>query len=55
MREKHPVGTKLVVWGKVTSREGGNPFIYAHPHRPYRVVTDEEAAAFIRRQDGGRS
>lgn len=47
MRKAHPVGTKFLLQAKVTDREGGSPFLYAHYNTPYRVVSDEEANEFI--------
>ncbi|MDG4868679.1 hypothetical protein P8631_11770 [Guyparkeria sp. 1SP6A2] len=47
MRKGHAVGTKFLLQAKVTDREGGPPFLYAHYNFPYRVVSDEEAKDFI--------
>ncbi|WP_296936766.1 hypothetical protein [uncultured Marinobacter sp.] len=47
MRKGYPVGTKFLLQAKVTDRDGGTPFLYAHYNAPYRVVSDEEAAEFI--------
>lgn len=49
MREGHPIGTKFKIIAKVTDREGGTEFLYCHYSRPYDVLTDEEARAFIRK------
>jgi hypothetical protein len=48
MRERHPVGTKLKIQAKVTDKEGGTPFLYCHYSWPYKVLSDKEAAAFIK-------
>lgn len=48
MREGHPIGTKFKITAKVTDREGGTEFLYCHYLRPYEVLKDEEARAFIR-------
>lgn len=47
MRKNHPVGTKFILQAKVTDREGGSPFLYAHFNSSYRVVSDQEAKDFI--------
>lgn len=51
MREKHPIGTKLLIQAKVTDREGGTPFLYCHYSWPYKIITDEEAADFIKQRN----
>lgn len=38
MREAHPLGTRLKVFAKETSRQGGPPFLYTHFSWPYEVV-----------------
>jgi hypothetical protein len=38
MREHHPIGTRFRIYAKVTSREGGNPFLYSRYDWPYEVV-----------------
>lgn len=47
MRKGHPIGTKFALEAKLTSREGGTSFLYAHYKVPYTVVSDEEATAII--------
>lgn len=47
IREKYPVGTKLLITAKVTSREGGTPFLSTHHSWEHRVLTDAEAMVFI--------
>ena len=47
MRKGHPVGTKFLLQAKVTDRDGGSPFLYAHYNAPYRVVSYDEAREFI--------
>ena len=49
MREGHPVGTKFLLQAKLTDKEGGSPFLYAHYNSPYRVVSDEEAKELIKK------
>ena len=51
MREKHPIGIKLLIRAKVTNRKGGIPFLYCHYSWTYKVLTDEEADAFIKRHN----
>lgn len=48
MRKGYPVGTKFLIQAKVTCKEGGTPFLYSHYNQPYKVITTEEAEAFIR-------
>ena len=48
MRKSHPVGTKFILRAKITTREGGTPFIYSRFDWPYRVVSEEEAEEFLR-------
>ena len=52
MREGHPVGTKFLLQAKVTNREGGPPFLYAHFNSAYRVVSSEEAKTLIDEMHG---
>jgi|AntDeeMinimDraft_5_1070356.scaffolds.fasta_scaffold19276_1 hypothetical protein len=47
MRKGHPVGTKFLLQAKVTDREGGGAFLYAHYNTPYQVLSDAEASEFI--------
>lgn len=47
MRKGHPVGTKFLLEAKVTSREGGSDFLYAHYNAPYEVISDEDLKAFL--------
>jgi hypothetical protein len=48
MRRGNPIGTKFLLQAKVTDREGGPPFLYAHYNAPYRVITDEQARELIK-------
>lgn len=34
----YPVGTKFMITAKITSRQGGKPFVYSHYSWPYRVL-----------------
>jgi len=54
MRNRYPIGTKIVIQCKVTDRKGGLPFLYSHYNSPYRVVTGAEAADFVRSRYGKR-
>lgn len=47
MRKGYPVGTKFLLQAKVTSREDGPSFLYAHYNSPYQVLSDAEATQFI--------
>lgn len=47
MRVRHPIGTKFQIRAKVTTREGGTPFLYSNFLWPYKVVNDCEAKSFI--------
>lgn len=41
MDEKvHKVGTKFLIKAKITSRQGGTPFIYSSYAWPYSVIKD---------------
>lgn len=48
MRKGYPVGTRFLIQAKVTNKEGGTPFLYSHYNQPYKVISTEEAEAFIR-------
>jgi hypothetical protein len=48
MREKYALGTKLKIRAKVCNRLGGTSFLYCHYSWPYEVLSDEEAAKFIK-------
>ncbi len=48
MREGCDPGTKLKVRAKITNREDGTPFLYTHYKWDYQILSNEEAAAFIR-------
>ena len=52
MREKYPVGTKILIDAKITDREGGTPFLYAHYAATYEVISDSAAKGFIRERYG---
>lgn len=51
MRTGHPVGTMFLIQAKVTSKEGGTPFLYSHYNQSYKIITAEEANKFIRGPD----
>ncbi|WP_265089799.1 MULTISPECIES: hypothetical protein [Psychrobacter] len=38
MRKSYPVGTKFLLQAKVTEKEGGKPFLYAHYDAEYKVI-----------------
>ncbi|HEY1082250.1 MAG TPA: hypothetical protein VGE29_08310 [Prosthecobacter sp.] len=46
MRERYPVGTKFRINARLIDREG-TPLLYSHYNADYKVVSEEEAAAFI--------
>ena len=47
MRSQYPLGTYFLLEGKVTSRGGGNEFLYSHFNAPYKVISSEEAEMII--------
>lgn len=47
MRKGHPVGTKFLLEAKVTNREGGADFLYAHYNAPYEVLSDTQTKDFL--------
>jgi len=51
MREAYALGTKLKIRAKITDRLGGTPFLYCHYSWPYEILSDEEAAEFIKRHN----
>jgi hypothetical protein len=55
MRYAHPVGTKFIVYAKVTDREGGTPFLYTSWQWGYRTVSDAEAKEFLKARNGKRT
>lgn len=42
MRNSHPVGTRFLIEAKISQREAGPPFLYAHHNSQYRELTDSE-------------
>ena len=54
MRESHPIGTKFKILARVKNRLGGKDFLYCHYSWDYEVVTDQEAKAFIRKNNRAR-
>lgn len=48
MRNSYPVGTRFLIKAKVTEREGGKPFLYAHYNAPYKVVDVNEIKDFVK-------
>ena len=40
MKRDYPVGTKFRIRAKITSKEGGTPFIYSHYTWPFEVLND---------------
>lgn len=47
MRRSHPIGTKFLILGKITDKEGGSQFIYSSFKWKYRVLNDDEASRFL--------
>ena len=41
MRKSYPVGTKFSLEAKITEREGGKPFLYAHYNASYKLIKDD--------------
>jgi hypothetical protein len=48
MREKHPAGTKFLIWAKLTTAEHGVPFLYSSYKWAYEVYDEKQAKKFIR-------
>jgi len=48
MRKSHPIGTLFLLEAKITDREGGMPFLYAHYNSSYKVVSQDEVVQFLR-------
>ena len=48
MREAYPIGTKLKIRAKITDREGGPSFLYSHYRWQHQVMSDDEAAIYVR-------
>lgn len=38
MRAAHPVGTRFRIRAKLTSKDGGTPYLYSHHSRDYEVM-----------------
>ena len=38
MRDVHPIGTKFLIWAKLTDKEGGKPFLSTFHGGPYEVI-----------------
>ncbi|OMP32273.1 hypothetical protein [Mangrovimonas sp. DI 80] len=38
LSEDYPVGAKFKIKAKITSKEGGKPFVYSHYSWPYNVL-----------------
>jgi hypothetical protein len=49
MRKSHPIGTRFLLQAKLTDREGGPSFLYAHFNSPYTVINEAEATDFIKK------
>ena len=50
----HPVGTRFLLFAKLTDRLGGAPFLYAYHGDPDVVLSQEEAQAFLAEFQRGR-
>jgi hypothetical protein len=50
LRSKHPIGTIFRLKAKVTSREGGTPFLHAPHTWPYEVITPRKAKTYLSRR-----
>ena len=48
MRKSHATGTKFLLQAKLTDREGGSPFLYAHFATPYKVLGEAEVVAYLK-------
>jgi len=47
MRKRYPVGTKFYLEAKITNRESGTEFLYAHYNADYRVLNDQEITELL--------
>ena len=47
MRKNNPIGSLILLDAKVTNKEGGTPFLYAHYNSPYRIISVKEANEFL--------
>jgi hypothetical protein len=45
--ELYPAGTRFLIRAKLTDRQGGAPYLYAHHGDAVRVLGDKEAASFL--------
>jgi hypothetical protein len=45
--ELYPAGTRFLIRAKLTDRQGGAPYLYAHHGDPVKVLGDKEAASFL--------
>ena len=50
MRKRNPVGTIFRITAKLTSREGGTPFLYSHYSSNYDVLNRGDVVALIKRK-----
>jgi hypothetical protein len=50
----HPVGTRFLLFAKLTDRLGGTPFLYACHGDPDVVLSAKEAQAFLAEFKRGR-
>jgi hypothetical protein len=46
MRKNNPVGTLFLLDAKLTNRDGGTPFLYAHFSAPFKILSAEEASHY---------
>ena len=49
MRKNHPIGTIFKIQAKLTTREGGTPFLFSSHTWPYTLLTSEQAEDFIQK------
>jgi hypothetical protein len=45
--EQYPAGTRFLIRAKLTDREGGAPYLYAHHGDPVKVLAGRELASFM--------
>ena len=50
----YPLGTKFLLFAKLTDRLGGTPFLYAYHGDPDLVLSQRKAAAFLAEFRRGR-
>jgi hypothetical protein len=45
--EQYPAGTRFLIRAKLTDRDGGAPYLYAHHADPVKVLAGRELESFL--------